>query len=62
MAECVPFPALRVEILCGGGSGTGTIYTPTVLTNTKNDIKVCCLEAFAPIVIIERFTDFKQTI
>jgi glyceraldehyde-3-phosphate dehydrogenase (NADP+) len=48
--------------ILSGGTRTGTIYAPTVLTNTKNDMKVCCLEAFAPIVIIEKFTDFKQTI
>lgn len=53
--------ASGAEVLCGG-TRKGTIYAPTVLTNTKNDMKVCCLEAFAPIVIIERFTDFKQTI
>ena len=53
--------AAGAEVLCGG-TRKGTIYAPTVLTNTKNDMKVCCLEAFAPIVIIERFTDFKQTI
>jgi glyceraldehyde-3-phosphate dehydrogenase (NADP+) len=53
--------ASGAEIVCGG-KRTGTIYAPTVVTNTKNDMKVCCLEAFAPIVIIEKFTDFKQTI
>ncbi len=53
--------AAGAEVLCGGVR-TGTIYAPTVLSNTKNDMKVCCLEAFAPIVIIEKFTDFKRTI
>ncbi len=53
--------AAGAEVLCGG-TRKGTIYAPTVLTNTKNDMKVCCLEAFAPIVIIEKFTNFKLTI
>ncbi|MEO1896130.1 MAG: aldehyde dehydrogenase family protein, partial [Methylococcales bacterium] len=53
--------AAGAELLCGG-TRTGTFYPPTVLTNTKNEMKVCYLEAFAPIVIIEKFTDFKQTI
>ncbi len=45
-----------------GGTRTGNIYAPTILTNTRQEMKVCSLEAFAPIVIIEKFTDFKQTI
>lgn len=53
--------AAGAELLCGG-TRTGTFYPPTVLTNTKSEMKVCYLEAFAPIVIIEKFTDFKQTI
>ncbi len=48
--------------LISGGTRTGNIYAPTVLTNTRQDMKVCSLEAFAPIVIIEKYSDFKQAI
>ncbi len=45
-----------------GGNRSGNIYAPTILSNTQLDMKVCSLEAFAPIVVIEKFTDFKQAI
>ncbi|OQW75183.1 MAG: aldehyde dehydrogenase [Proteobacteria bacterium ST_bin11] len=48
--------------LLAGGKRDGTLYAPTVMTNTRNDMKVCNLEAFAPIVVIEPFTDFKQAV
>ncbi|MBD9355416.1 aldehyde dehydrogenase family protein [Methylomonas albis] len=48
--------------LLAGGKRDGTLYAPTVLTNTRNAMKVCNLEAFAPIVVIEAFTDFKQAV
>jgi glyceraldehyde-3-phosphate dehydrogenase (NADP+) len=48
--------------LLAGGQRAGCLYAPTVLTNTTDAMKVCRLEAFAPIVIIEPFTDFKQAI
>lgn len=49
-------------ILLAGGKRQGSFYAPTVLTNTLNDMNVCKLEAFAPVVVIEPFTDFKQAV
>jgi acyl-CoA reductase-like NAD-dependent aldehyde dehydrogenase len=45
-----------------GGHRTGTVYAPTILTNTRPDMKVCALEAFAPIVVVERFTRFEEAV
>ncbi len=45
-----------------GGKRNGTLYEPTVLTNTSENMKVSCLEAFAPIVLLEPFSDFDQAI
>ena len=49
------------EILAGG-TRQGNLYAPTVLTGTNRRMKVCALEAFAPVVVIERFTDFKTAV
>jgi len=40
------------KLLCGGVR-SGRYYPPTVLTNTKNEMKVCALEIFGPVVSIE---------
>ncbi|QWF69571.1 aldehyde dehydrogenase family protein [Methylomonas paludis] len=48
--------------LLAGGQRQGALYSPTVLTNTRQTMKVCNLEAFAPIVVIEAYTDFKQAV
>jgi len=43
-----------------GGVRKGSHYTPTVLTNTTIDMKVCALEAFGPVVVIEPFDTFEE--
>ncbi|MGJ0483091.1 MAG: aldehyde dehydrogenase family protein [Methylomicrobium sp.] len=48
--------------LVTGGTRQGTLYAPTVLTGTRQGMKVCAQEAFAPVVVIERFTDFKAVV
>ncbi len=45
-----------------GGKRKGEIYKPTVLTNTKPEMKVNSLEAFAPIVTIESVNTFDEGI
>ncbi len=47
------------KILCGG-KRNGTYYEPTVLTQTHNEMKVCSLEVFGPVVTLEPFDDFEQ--
>jgi len=48
-------------LLCGG-KRNGNIVEPTVLTNTRNNMKVCSLEVFGPVVIIEKYPTFEQAI
>ncbi len=45
-----------------GGKRKGEYYKPTVLTNTKPEMKVNSLEAFAPIVTIESVNSFNEGI
>ncbi|MGR9116989.1 MAG: aldehyde dehydrogenase family protein, partial [Gammaproteobacteria bacterium] len=49
-------------IVLAGGSRNGALYEPTLLTHTCNDMKVCASEAFAPVAIVEPFTDFKEAV
>lgn len=49
------------KILCGGKK-EGTFFQPTVLTDTKPDMKVCALEVFGPVVSIEKYSDFEKAI
>lgn len=49
------------EIL-SGGSRNGGYFEPTVITNTKSSMKVCALEIFGPVVILEKYTDFGNAI
>lgn len=72
-AMIAEYHALRIEswvreavdggaTLLAGGTRRGNLYAPTVLTGTDQLMKVCALEAFAPIVVIEPFTDFKAVV
>lgn len=45
-----------------GGKREGTYYEPTILTNTKPNMKVCALEAFGPIVVIEKFSTIEEAV
>lgn len=45
-----------------GGKRSGTYYEPTILTNTNIDMKVCALEAFGPIVVVEKYKDFTDAV
>jgi acyl-CoA reductase-like NAD-dependent aldehyde dehydrogenase len=49
------------RVVCGG-KRHGTIFEPTVLTNTDAAMKVNCMEVFAPIVTVEPYTDFDEAI
>ena len=49
------------RILCGG-TRKGALLEPTVLADVDPELKVSCQEAFAPIVTIDRFTDFKDAV
>lgn len=49
------------KVLCGG-TRRGTLFEPTVLTNTKEEMKVCALEVFGPVVTIEPYSDFRDAV
>ncbi len=49
------------KVLCGG-KRIGNFFEPTILTDTKPDMKVCALEIFGPVISIEKFSDFKQAV
>ncbi len=45
-----------------GGKQEGRILYPTVLRNTTKDMKVMCMEVFAPIVSIVEYNSFEEAI
>ena len=49
------------ELLCGG-KREGSVYHPTVLTNTRPEMRVNCLEIFGPVVTVEPFDDFEKVL
>lgn len=48
-------------VLCGGDR-KGAFYSPTVITKTNKEMKVCSQEVFGPVVIIEPYNTFKDAI
>ncbi len=48
-------------ILCGG-KRMGATFEPTVLTNTRPEMSVCCNEIFGPVVTLEKFNDFHEAV
>ena len=53
--------ALGGRILLGG-KADGTWFAPTVLADTPVAAKVCSQEAFAPLVVLFRFSDFGDAV
>ena len=49
------------RVLCGGHR-KGAMLEPTVLVDVEATMKVSCQEVFAPVVTIERFTEFKEAV
>jgi glyceraldehyde-3-phosphate dehydrogenase (NADP+) len=45
-----------------GAKRTGSYYEPTIITNTKHQMKVCALEVFGPVVTIEKYTDYSDAV
>ncbi len=45
-----------------GGSRTGNLWQPTVLTDIQPAMRVSCQEVFAPLVGLYRYTDVRQAI
>ncbi len=53
--------AQGAKVVCGG-KREGNLFQPTVLINVKPDMKVCCLEAFAPIVNVIPYGTFEEAV
>jgi acyl-CoA reductase-like NAD-dependent aldehyde dehydrogenase len=49
------------QVLCGG-TRTGSVMAPTVLTGTAEKQRVNCQEIFAPVVTVEAYGDFGEAI
>jgi acyl-CoA reductase-like NAD-dependent aldehyde dehydrogenase len=49
------------RLLCGG-QRKGSVMEPTVLTNTRSEMKVNCQEIFAPVVTVEAYDDFNDAV
>lgn len=49
------------KLLCGG-QRTGSTVTPAVLTNTKAEMRVNCMEIFGPVVTVEKFSDYDDAL
>jgi acyl-CoA reductase-like NAD-dependent aldehyde dehydrogenase len=45
-----------------GGKQEGRVLYPTVLTNVRPDMKVMCIEAFAPLVSIYEYDNFEDAV
>jgi acyl-CoA reductase-like NAD-dependent aldehyde dehydrogenase len=48
--------------LHAGGKRQGAVLDPTVLTDTRADMKVTCQEVFAPVVALEPYEEFPEAI
>lgn len=49
------------RILCGG-ERTGALLEPTVLADVAPEMKVSCQEVFAPVLTVDRFSEFRDAL
>ncbi|MFH1120781.1 MAG: aldehyde dehydrogenase family protein [Bacteroidota bacterium] len=49
------------QLLCGGNR-EGTMVAPTVLTNTRESMRVCSDEVFGPVVTLEPYDNFEDAV
>lgn len=45
-----------------GGTRQGAVFAPTVLANVRPEMKVMCIEAFAPLVSIYQYQNFEEAV
>jgi len=60
--EWVQEAVAQGAVLATGGKVVGNVFEPTVLTNVTEDMKVMCMETFAPVVSIVAYDDFSEVI
>ncbi len=49
------------RIVCGG-KRNGVFYEATILENVEPNMRISCIEAFGPVAVMQRFSDFKSAI
>jgi len=49
------------RVLCGG-QRHGSFYEPTILLNVRPELRISWLEAFAPVVVIYKYSDFEEAL
>jgi acyl-CoA reductase-like NAD-dependent aldehyde dehydrogenase len=50
------------EVITGGKPHGTRFYLPTVLTQVKPSMKVCCQEVFGPLLMVACYDDFEEAI
>jgi acyl-CoA reductase-like NAD-dependent aldehyde dehydrogenase len=50
------------KVLTGGKLGKNNVVEPTVLSETKADMKVVCQEVFAPVVAVMRYNEIDEAL
>jgi len=45
-----------------GGTARGSVVLPTILTEVREDMRVCKDEVFGPVTVVEPFDDFEDAI
>jgi glyceraldehyde-3-phosphate dehydrogenase (NADP+) len=50
------------RVLTGGHRVSASTYAPTVLADVPEDARVCADEAFAPVVVLDRFDRFEDAL
>jgi glyceraldehyde-3-phosphate dehydrogenase (NADP+) len=53
--------ASGAKLVCGGKI-VGNVFLPTIFTNTKPEMRVCCDEVFGPVVIVEPYQSFSSAV
>ena len=51
----------KASLLCGG-TRNGSMYPPTILENVDPHLRVSWLEAFAPVAVVYRYSDFQAAL
>jgi len=49
------------RILCGGGRN-GAVHEATLLENVPKELEICSREAFGPVAVLSRFSDFETAL
>jgi glyceraldehyde-3-phosphate dehydrogenase (NADP+) len=48
--------------IVAGGTREGALFQPTVITDTRPQMRVACDEIFAPVVVVERYSDLDDAL